>query len=88
MKQNMDDPLLAITTCRMLLLQKPDNEELKTILNKTYDDFFIQRGIDHGDSYLTSIGLWGQQKYVEAVNALQERDSDDMVKKSGISHMF
>ena len=30
MKQNLEDPIMAIITCRMLLLQKPGDKVLKS----------------------------------------------------------
>jgi len=40
-------------------------------LNQIYEEYFIERGKKFGDVNLVSIGLWGQEKYVQAVNALQ-----------------
>ena len=55
----------------MLILQQPTNQELPKILNELYEEFFIKRAEKYGDIYLKCIGLWGQQKYIEAVNSLQ-----------------
>ena len=48
----------------------PDNKKIPELLNKIYDEFFISRGEENGDIYLKSIGLWAQEKFIPALNAL------------------
>ena len=66
----MNDPILGILTCRLLALMHPDNKKIPELLNKIYDEFFISRGEENGDIYLKSIGLWAQEKFIPALNAL------------------
>ena len=77
----MEDPILAILTCRCLLIQKPEDTSLNTLLNNLYQEHFVDRGRQFGDIYLESIGLWGQKKYVQAVNSLETNNDPDYRKK-------
>lgn len=80
-KKFLGDPIMAILTCRMLILQQPDNSELPKMLSELWQEFFIERGENHGDVYLKAVGLWGQEKYVQALNSLQDevRQSDPTI---------
>lgn len=73
MKQRkfLGDPLMAILTCRMLCLQQPGSTELPKLLEECWQEYFVDRGERYGDMYLRAIGLWGQEKYVQALNSLQ-----------------
>lgn len=87
----MADPVLAVMVCRMLLLLHPENSQLQDQLNQVYEEYFVQRGITAGDNYLRSIGLWGQKKFVEAVNALQKSepaDDAERLRTSGIENFL
>ena len=42
--KDMQDPLLAITACRMLLLIHHDNPGIQSELDAIYDEHFIKRG--------------------------------------------
>lgn len=61
---SMRDPILGVLTCRMLLLQRPDDPTLEGLLKNLYQEHFVDRGKRFGDPYLESIGLWGQKRYV------------------------
>jgi len=86
---SMKDPMLAIVTCRLLQLQRPNDATIQEELDKLYQEHFVERGKLYGDLYLQSMGLWGQKKYVQAVNALEARwDAEGKKQCLGADEMF
>ena len=84
MLKEMMDPMLAITTCRMLLLTHHDDPKIQLELDQIYEKYFINRGEDFSDIYLKSLGFWGKKQYIQAVNALQRPEAE----KQGVEHIF
>lgn len=93
---SMKDPILGILTCRMLLLQRremkikaEDVKKIEDLQQNIYQEHLVERGQRHGDVYLESMGLWGQQKHVQAVNALEARwDLESKQKCLGAGEIF
>ena len=73
--KNLNDPILAVLVCRMMMLQwdkTPEKAKMaRAELDTIYEQHFLNRGKLEGDVYLTAIGLWGTQKYIQAVNSLK-----------------
>jgi len=70
------DPVLAAMMCR---LNDPANE--KGEITKVIEPWFIKRGEQFNDPYLSSIGNWLNKDFVKAVNVLSPLKEDDKVSK-------